>query len=74
MMICNINNNERVSLLFILMLCLSGERFLRGLPNSRASSEEIEFAQAGERKQSGIGERKKGDLSPFLMLRRVDFE
>ena len=51
MMICNINNNERVSLLFILMLCLSGER-----------------------KQSGIGERKKGDLSPFLMLRRVNFE
>ena len=46
-----LNNNERVSLLFILMLCLSGER-----------------------KQSGIGERKKGDLSPFLMLRRVNFE
>ena len=35
------------SLLFILMLCLSGERFLRGLPISRASSEEIEIAQAG---------------------------
>ena len=33
----DLNNNERVSLLFILMLCLSGER-----------------------KQSGIGERKKG--------------
>ena len=39
----DLNNNERVSLLFTLMLCLSGER-----------------------KQSGIGERKKGDLSPFL--------
>ncbi len=39
----DLNNNERVSLLFILMLCLSGER-----------------------KQSGVGERKKGDLSPFL--------
>lgn len=33
----DLNNNERVSLLFILMLCLSGER-----------------------KQSGVGERKKG--------------
>lgn len=29
-------------------LTLTGERLLRGLPNSRASSEESEFAQAGE--------------------------
>ena len=33
-------------------LTLAGERLLRGLPNSRASSEESEFAQAGEQLQT----------------------
>ena len=33
-------------------LTLAGERLLRGLPNSRASSEESEFAQAGEQLQA----------------------
>ena len=42
---------EEVSILFALSYIIrpdyKGERFLRGLPNSRPNREEVEFAQAG---------------------------
>ena len=60
----DLNNNELVLASFFISCLFVGKNWLRKKHSSLLFI--LMLCLSGERKQSGIGERKKGDLSPFL--------